>query len=535
MASPIWGQKPFIFYRGVANAASGMAPGLPGGAVAQGSTISIYGANLGPTASPALAFPLSSTLGGVSITLKQGTTSVSAYPVFVSAAQVNAIVPSNTPLGQVSLQLAYNNSLSNPAPVMIVKSNVGIFTVTGGAGPGIFQNYVSATSAPTNSLTVAAAPNQSVTVWGTGLGPVSFPDNVAPTVTSLPIQTQVFVGGISATIAYSGRSPCCAGIDEIVFQVPSNAPLGCWVPVYVKTGGAAVSNTVTMAISSNASSCSEPSNVLPGALIQGNNTARILAARIALHHDVGVANTNDTTTDVLGAYVAQENGDQFNFDPSVSLPPGGTCTSYTYFGDATQNAGLPPAFPAPVPTGRALNAGTISLGSAKASGFSTLVGGAIPTITGAQNSLVLNPGSVSVSASGGADVSSFQATATIPQPLVWTNRDQLQTVTRSQGFTVNWSGVASGNTVFISGFGVDLPTNASAAFICTAPAGSSSFTVPADVLANIPAARARLTQSRGTIYVGQWPIASPPSFSATGLNSGFFVPLELTGRTVAFQ
>ena len=512
-----------------------MAQGLAGGAIAQGSTISIYGTNLGPQTSPALAFPLGTSLGGVTVTLKQGATSVSAFPVFVSAAQINAIVPSNTPLGKVSLQLSYNNSQSNPVPVTIVKTSVGIFAIAGGAGPGIFQNFVSATSVPTNSLTTAATPGQSVTLWGTGLGPVTFPDNVAPTVVSLPIQTQVFVGGISATIAYNGRSPCCSGVDEIVFQIPSNAPLGCWVPVYVKTGGTAVSNFVTMAISANGSSCSEPSNALSGALIKGNATARILAARIALHHDVGVANANDTTTDVLGTYIAQENAGQFNFDPTVSLPPAGTCTTYTYFGDVTQSTGLPPGLPAPTPTGRSLNAGNISLGSAKATGFATLVGGAIPTISGASNTLVLNPGNVNVSASGGADVASFQATASIPQPLTWTNRDSLQTITRSQGFTANWSSAAPGNTVFIYGFGADLPTNSYAAFLCTAAAGATSFTVPADVLANVPVARARLTQSRGAIYLGQWPVASPPSFSVTGVNSGFFIPLELTGRTVAFQ
>src|SRR5260370_41207230 len=93
-----WAEQPYIYYRGIVNAASGMPPGLPGGAIARGSTISIFGTNLGPASSPTLAFPLQTTLGGVAITLTQGSTAVSAIPMFVSPGQVNEIVPSNAPL-----------------------------------------------------------------------------------------------------------------------------------------------------------------------------------------------------------------------------------------------------------------------------------------------------------------------------------------------------------------------------------------------------------------------------------------------------
>ena len=72
----------------------------------------------------------------------------------------------------------------------------------------------------------------------------------------------VFVGGVSATISYHGRSPCCAGLDQVVFTVPANAPTGCYVPVVVRMSGTVVSNAVTMAIASatGASSCSRPMN-----------------------------------------------------------------------------------------------------------------------------------------------------------------------------------------------------------------------------------------------------------------------------------
>lgn len=62
------------------------------------------------------------------------------------------------------------------------------------------------------------------------------------------------------TVLYSGRSPCCSGVDQIVMTLPSNVPLGCWVPVTVNAGGV-VSNTATLAI---AAACSDPANPLLG-------------------------------------------------------------------------------------------------------------------------------------------------------------------------------------------------------------------------------------------------------------------------------
>ena len=79
--------------RSIVNAASFMAPGLPAGAIARGSIFSIFGGHLGPASSPPLAFPLSTTLGGVSITVTQGTTAVNAIPLYVSAGQINCLVP----------------------------------------------------------------------------------------------------------------------------------------------------------------------------------------------------------------------------------------------------------------------------------------------------------------------------------------------------------------------------------------------------------------------------------------------------------
>src|SRR5712692_7859995 len=197
-------QPPLISPRAVVNAASFMSPGLPSGAIAQGSIFTIFGVNIGPASSPPLAFPLSTNLGGVSIKIIQGNTSVDGFPIFVSPTQVNAIMPSNAPLGMASVQITFNNNpKTNMAPVRIVSSSVGVFAIRAGIGPGIFFNFLAQDNQPLNSPAVPATPGQVITLYGTGLGPaVGFADNIAPPAVKLPIATEVFVGGKSAIVAY---------------------------------------------------------------------------------------------------------------------------------------------------------------------------------------------------------------------------------------------------------------------------------------------------------------------------------------------
>ena len=78
---------------------------MPGGGIAQGSIFAIFGRGLGPSAPVEVAsFPLGNQLAGVSKNLRQGVTQLSAIPLFVQDSQINAILPSATPLSGVSLR-----------------------------------------------------------------------------------------------------------------------------------------------------------------------------------------------------------------------------------------------------------------------------------------------------------------------------------------------------------------------------------------------------------------------------------------------
>jgi len=538
LAAPLLGQ-PVVYYRGIVNAGSYMPSGLPSGSIARGSVFTIFGRGLGPASSPSLSFPLGTSLAGVAIQVIQGSSSVNAIPVYVSGSQINAIMPSNTALGVNSVRVVYNNQTSNPVPVNIVNSSFGIYTATGtGIGPGIFQNYISGQT-PLNTNTLAAKPGQLAILWGTGLGPAPFPDNAAPTVMTLPTKTEVFVGGISAQVAYSGRSGCCAGSDEIQFTVPANAPTGCWVPVYVRTGGTIVSNVTTMAIDPSGARCAEPANAFAPPLMNGGNLGVILAMRHSVNEDLGTSSPVEAVSDYVWEIMTKQAAGPFNFNPILSIPPAGTCTAYGGAGDLGTTA-LPAGTTG---SGQTLDAGkTVILSSAGGSASVSLstpagvtlgeAGAAVNGLTWFPSSLVLNPGSFTLNGQG-AQVG-FHASFTMPAPVTWTNRDQTLSVTRSQGLTLNFAGAPSGATMVASGLGVDLPHNSSAMFLCVAAPGATSITVPSDMLANFPAT-AVTNQYKGAIYLGEWPFASPSTFQASGLDFGAVLPGSILGKTVTFQ
>jgi hypothetical protein len=96
--------QPTVTSGSVLNAASYSYPGLPGGSIAQGSMFVLFGSKLGTNAIIG-NYPLSNTLGGSTIQVTSGGTTVNAIPIYTTAGQVAAILPSSTPVGAATLTL----------------------------------------------------------------------------------------------------------------------------------------------------------------------------------------------------------------------------------------------------------------------------------------------------------------------------------------------------------------------------------------------------------------------------------------------
>ena len=135
-ASVLLAQQPILYNRGTVNAASSAPFGLPNAPIARGSVFTVYGENLGPAQYQTASAPLATTFGGVSLSVTQIGVVTQAFPLFVSAGQINAVMPSSVTAGLATLRLTYQNTRSNAITIQIADSAPGLFAVAGGAGPG---------------------------------------------------------------------------------------------------------------------------------------------------------------------------------------------------------------------------------------------------------------------------------------------------------------------------------------------------------------------------------------------------------------
>jgi uncharacterized protein (TIGR03437 family) len=528
--------------RGVVNAASFARPGLPNGKIARGSIFTIFGQRIGPDAPATVSeFPLEASLGGVQITVRQGDVAVQAIPLFVSAGQINAILPSGAPLGRVSIEVRNGTRRSNPAPVEVVEASLGVFTATGsGAGPGIAQNFVSQTSLPINSLDEPASPGQVLTIWATGLGAAAFPDNEAPSPGNVGGPVEVWVGGApipAADVLYWGRSPCCAGVDQIIIRLPAAPPLGCYVPLRIRAGGV-VSNTVTLAIAPEGEPCRDSHNPLSQAARAAGAYGAIFVSHVALEAGVDFPAPQPATMDLLAASFRTDGGGAFYFNPFVSLPPPGSCLVYGGSGDYKAGVNIAGSAPA----GRSLAAGA-SLrvsgpGGVRNVGFQDLqvvnylagLGGSFP---GSAPKRYLQPGAHTLSSAGGADVGAFETAFDLPPPPTWTNRETVGAVTRTEGLELAWTGADAGVLIFAANY--DLATDSLGAAVCAAAGAEGSFTVPEHALAALPRSSNRAFGSHGAVALWSYSAEPAATLSAEGLDAGFVIARSVVAKTVVFE
>jgi len=535
-AGVILAQQPILYYRGVVNAASFAPFGLPNASIARGGVLTIFGEHLGPAQNPALAFPLSSTLGGVSISVTQKGSITQLFPIYVSPSQVNAIMPSTVTPGLATLRLVYQNIKSNAITIVIGNSAPGIFAASnGGYGPGVIDNYVSAAVQPVNSLTTPVARGTVVTIWGTGLGPVTFPDNVAPTAGNVAAQVSVSIGGQTSAVQYSGRSPCCAGVDQIVARVPNNAPLGCWVPVSVNAGGV-VSNTVTMAIAAaGAATCTDPGNPV-SAFVRGSGTQAVVEIeRVDSVDNLNTPTPILRTLDSVYSRFYTRTSSQFSFDPYLSYPPAGTCLVHQTSGDASFGKSLRGVIPdsaslSPQPM-QTYNNGTqpMTYNTYHPFFFAT-VGGTVNSnsfamnLLGAKGSYTIDPGGPNNM------VVPFNA---VPAP-VW-QRNGILIVPRNTPLALKFTPGDSTSPTAIVIYAYAASTNSTTEVECIAAAGATTFTVPADSLANLPATYQIYDSSYASLSVGTVGFSQAVPFSNGLAANGIVLNSNWLSQSVVLQ
>jgi len=231
-----------VYPGGVVHAASF----TPNGALAPGSIISVFGANLASTSAGASSLPLPKTLAGAS--LQVGGLDVPLF--YSSGGQINAQLPFELALNtRPQLIVKGADFVTVPETITVAAARPGIFTTTqDGKGQGVIMDV-------SNRLVDAANPATAgnvVVVYCTGLGatnPAVRSGEAAPASPLATVTTPVTVtiGGQPAVVQYAGLTPNFVGLYQVNVQIPSGLTPGLAIPLVLYQDGVP-SNTVTLAL-----------------------------------------------------------------------------------------------------------------------------------------------------------------------------------------------------------------------------------------------------------------------------------------------
>ncbi|MBI4893525.1 MAG: hypothetical protein HY821_23085 [Acidobacteria bacterium] len=523
----------------VVSAASRLPASLPSGAIARGSTFSVLEKGIGPTDPvSATSYPLDTTLGGVSVKIKQGENTFDAYPVLASSTQVDAVLPSVVPEGDATATVSYDGKTMEPVPFKVVNRNFGVFTTARGSGPAKVQLVQPDGSLVWASQVITAKPGQEALIWGTGLGPVDGGDNVVPPQGNMASDVQVLVAGLQAQVLYAGRSATTPGQDVVRIVLPPETPSGCYVPVQVNLPGY-YGNMATIAVNPEGKQCSDPTNPFSGLLTTGRKGGSIFLLR---GNFVGTIDAEKGVQDVTldaGLAIFLETpggGGEQAFNPLVSMPPPGSCTSYTGVADPTGLSSVASASGSSGAIGKVLDAGetiTITHPSGQKvtlegpaadedpGAYGGFFGGNIPGSEDPPKPLFFTPGTYRVTGTGGRDVGAFETTINVPPPVEWTNKAEMTAIDRAAGVTFTWSTPTTPQRILLGAAATDQTTKAASGFFCVVPGGTGRFTVPPNVLAHMPPTVDPDPKKTGAgLIFGTLPADDIAKFTATGIDQG---------------
>ena len=421
--------------------------------------------------------------------------------VFNFPTQFTALIPADTPLGQAEVLAVAASGKSYSTPVWIVASGFGIFTKAR-AGYDAAAAQVYRDTPRTVGLITPVQAGEWVTLWGTGLG--------ASDSTVL-----VDVAGIGVTLSYSGPAPGLPGVDQINFRFPAGVPDDCYIPLTVKVGDRA-SNTTSIATASAAGPCHHRLGLSSDALATLDRGGQAPLSQSWVHSDVlPNLNTPDTyrrydtvTLDffprdaagvqvVTGLLATKVSGCQLNLDGGGA----GVLTVVRQFDAGT-----------PVVTGpggvRITMEGESDFYSTKPSGSSYALDSLPPSS--------FTSGDWAVEAPGGKTVAAFHASLRVPPALRWLNRSTVSPVSRASDLTLQWDPTGYTDREWMQGsVGVG-----AGSVMCQAPATDGSITIPASLIAQLPAP----TSFAPMVQLLLTPTIANPVFYSTPLVGGGSIP-----------
>jgi len=225
-----------------------------------GSWIEIYGSNLGVGPQEWA----SSDFNGVNAPTKLAGTTVtiggqSAFVEYVTGGQLNVQVPAGVSSGQQPLVVTTPSGSSSPFTVNIVNAQPGLlasptFDIGGTQyAVALFSDgvtYVLPPGAIPGLPSRRAEPNDTITLYGIGFGPVNTfvaPGQIAQGQSMLAEPFTVSIGGTLAAITYDGLAPTFVGLYQFDVTIPNVASSDS-VPLTFTLGGTSGTQKLAIAV-----------------------------------------------------------------------------------------------------------------------------------------------------------------------------------------------------------------------------------------------------------------------------------------------
>lgn len=452
----------------------------PYNGIAPGSLIQIGtpGFQVGPAAARiAPAFPLVTELAGTTVTVTAGGQTLNAYVLATESGWIKALLPSSTPVGMARLAARYNGR-EIACEANVTARSIGLysgeFVPPSYLAPSFFtprsvQNLDASGGASANSFAAPARPGGLVSLWGTGLGAAAGDEVLGPIPGQMRIPgLEVMVGDRPAALVYAGRSGCCAGLDEIIFEVPGGVE-GCNVPVGVRLGEErAWSNDVKVSIAAGQGVCSDPngfSQAEIGQLTAGKLNAAGIGALSGPNGSWWAMFGKASTTSLLPYGTCGQGGGPWMFEVSARTDVG-----------SQLNIGTP--------------RGALTASRGKENYYNGLFDGQIDA-----GRYTIDNGS------GGPGGGSFRAQFSIaPENFNWSLDPGFSSANWPDGLTVSWSGAdRTGYVAIIGTYSLDGETCGGCSFVCYEKPEKGKFTVPWRILEKAGAGSTRFNQLGVTV------------------------------------
>jgi uncharacterized protein (TIGR03437 family) len=491
----------------VLNNFSYIPAGFANSGIAPGALFVIVGSNLAsPTAQAVLQSSagsgLPTTLNGSSVKVTVGGTTVVPAFYYATAGALALVMPSSTPTGSGQVTVSYNSQTSPPYSIQVSPSAMGFDSYYGsGTGLGVATNpSTGALYSYSNSI----PPGTVVTLWGSGLGADAARDTTyVPAAFAINNLAHVYIGGIDAPILYQGASGF-PGVNQVNVTIPASAPTGCNVGLVGVTADGTPTNFLSLPIGTGP--CSDPAFGPLGGQVQnltGQSTLKF--GQILVQHATSQTGTSAPVVSDLAIASFQSYAGTGSSAANGTVSLGGCIAGESLkstLAGAVTTTGLDAGtITVAGPTGASASVAPLP-GASAGTYYASLPSGFIPT----------SGGTFSFHGGGGANVGAFNASVVLPSPLLtWTNQSAAASFTRSASLPIAWTGGGSGSYVLITGNSVSTDGLSTGSFSCTAPVAAGQFTVPAYVLATLPAGTGSITVN-SNVY---------STFSATGLDLGW--------------